>query len=122
MFPVPSRSKTPEHAIENKSFIKTKKKKRDCHDNRSQRCLFVALTVLSFFAKKQIANEDHPPYSPDFAHCHFRLFPRMRTAIKARIQSHMDRVLKSIPEDDFQKFFELTSCTAAHFKEDNSKK
>jgi hypothetical protein len=56
---------------------------------------------------------DHPPYSPDLAACKFWLFPKLKTAKKGHrfsditdIQGHATTILKSIPEEEFQKCFE----------------
>jgi histone-lysine N-methyltransferase SETMAR len=83
-----------------------------------------ALAVREFLAKKSIMKLDHPPYSPDLAPCDFRLFPKLKTALKghrfsysADIQGHATTILQSIPEE-FQKYFELcklklTKCIGA---------
>jgi hypothetical protein len=47
-----------------------------------------ALAVLEFLAKKSISILDHPPYSPDLAPCDFRLFPKLKTALKGRHCRH----------------------------------
>jgi hypothetical protein len=84
-----------------------------------------ALAVREFLAKKLIMKLDHPPYSPDLARCDFWLFPKLKTALKdhrlsdtADIQGHATTILKSIPEEEFQKCFEqckhrLTKCIGA---------
>jgi hypothetical protein len=65
-----------------------------------------------FLAKKSILKLDHPPYSPDLAPCDFWIFPKLKTALKshrfsdiANIQGHATTILKSIPEEEFQKCF-----------------
>jgi hypothetical protein len=79
----------------------------------------------SFLPKKSIMKLGHPPYSPDLAPCDFWLFPKLKTALKghrfseiADIQGHATTILQSIPEEEFQKCFELckhrlTECTGA---------
>jgi hypothetical protein len=78
--------------------------------------------VREFLAKKSIMKLNHPPYLPDLAPCDFWLFPEMKTALKghrfsyiADIQEHAMTILQSIPEEEFQKYFEqckhqLTKC------------
>jgi hypothetical protein len=68
---------------------------------------------------------DHPPYSPHLAPFDFWLFPELKTPLKghifsdtADIQGHGTTILKSAPEEEFQKCFEqwkhrLTKCTGA---------
>jgi hypothetical protein len=92
------------------------------HDNVLARDL---LTVREVLAKKTIMKLDHPPYSPDLARCDFWLFPKLKTALKghrfsdiADIQGHATNILQSIPEEEFQKCFELckhrlTKCIGA---------
>jgi hypothetical protein len=68
---------------------------------------------------------DHSPYLPDLTPCDFWLFPKLKTALKghrfsdiADIQGHVTTILHSIPEEEFQKCFELckhrlTTCIGA---------
>jgi hypothetical protein len=84
-----------------------------------------ALAVREFFANKSTMKLDHPPHSPDLAQCDFRLFPKLKTALKghrfsdiADIQGHATTIPQSIPEEGFQKCFEqwkhrLTKCIGA---------
>jgi transposase len=84
-----------------------------------------ALAVREFMAKRSIMKLNHPPYSPDLAPFNFWLFPKLKTALKSRrfsdiadVQGHATTILKSIPEEKFQKYFEqckrrLTKCTGA---------
>jgi hypothetical protein len=72
-----------------------------------------ALAVWEFLVKKSIMKLDHPPYLPDLALCNFWLFPKLKTTLKdhrfsdiADIQGHATTILKSIPEEEFQKCFE----------------
>jgi histone-lysine N-methyltransferase SETMAR len=72
-----------------------------------------ALALQEFLDKKTILKLDHPPYSPDLPPCDFRLFPKLKTALKghrfsdiADIQGHATTMLKGIPEEEFQKCFE----------------
>jgi hypothetical protein len=72
-----------------------------------------ARAVRTFLAKKSILKLDHPPYSPGFVPCDFWLFPKLKTALKGHgfsdisdIQGHATTILKSIPEEEFQKCFE----------------
>jgi histone-lysine N-methyltransferase SETMAR len=72
-----------------------------------------ALAVREFLAKKSITKLAHPPYSPDLALCNFRLFPKLKTALKgyrfsdiADIHGHAMTILWSVPEEEFQKCFE----------------
>jgi hypothetical protein len=71
------------------------------------------LTVQESLAKKLIMKLDHPPCSPDLAPCDFWLFPKLKTALKghrfsciADIQGYATTILQSIPEEEFQKYFE----------------
>jgi hypothetical protein len=71
-----------------------------------------ALNARDFLAKKSILKLDHPPYSPDLAPWDFWLFPKLKTALKghrssdiADIQEHATTILKSIPEEEFQKCY-----------------
>jgi transposase len=92
------------------------------HDNASAHD---ALDVREFVAKKSIMKLDYPPYSPDLTPCDLRLFPKLKTALKghrfsdiANIHEHATTILQSIPEEEFQKFFEqwehrLTKCIGA---------
>jgi histone-lysine N-methyltransferase SETMAR len=77
------------------------------HDNAPA---YDALAVWEFLAKKSILKLDHPPYSPDLSPCDFWLFPKLKTTLKdhvfsdtADIQGHAMTILKSIPEEEFQK-------------------
>jgi hypothetical protein len=81
-----------------------------------------ALAVLECLAKKSVMKLDHPPYSPDLAACDYRLFPKLKIALKghrfsdiADIRGHVTTILQSILEKEFQKCFEqckhrLTKC------------
>jgi hypothetical protein len=81
--------------------------------------------VLEFLAKKLIMKLDHPPYSPDLGPYNFWLFPKLKTTVKgdkfsdiADIQGHATTILQTIPEEKFQKCFELckhrlTKCFGA---------
>jgi hypothetical protein len=82
-----------------------------------------AFTFWEFLAQKSIMKLDHPPYLPHLALCNFWLFPKLKTALKGHrfsditnIQGHATTILQSIPEEEFQKCFELykhrlTKCT-----------
>jgi hypothetical protein len=66
--------------------------------------------VWDFLAKKSILKLDHPPYSLDLTPCDCWLFPKLKTVLKghkfsdiADIQGHATTILKSIPEEEFQK-------------------
>jgi histone-lysine N-methyltransferase SETMAR len=72
-----------------------------------------ALAVQEFLVKQSIMKLDHPPYSPALASCDFWPFPKLKTALKgcifsdtADIQEQAMTILKSIPEEEFQKCFE----------------
>lgn len=71
------------------------------------------LTIRSFLVEKQIAKSHHLPYPPDLTSCDSWHFPKVKTSTKGRrffyvlnIQRHVARILKSIPEEEFQKYFE----------------
>jgi hypothetical protein len=71
------------------------------------------LVVQEVWAKKSILKLDSPPYLPDLALCDFWLFQKPKTTLKghrfsdiADIQGHVTTILKSIPEEEFQKCFE----------------
>jgi hypothetical protein len=80
-----------------------------------------ALAVWEFLTKNSIMNLDHPPYSPDLAPCDFRLFPKLKTALKghrfpdiAEIQGHAMTILQRISEEELQQSLEqLTKCIGA---------
>jgi histone-lysine N-methyltransferase SETMAR len=81
------------------------------HDNA---LVHDALAFREFLVKKSIMKLNHPPYSSDLAPCDFSLFPKLKIALKghrfsdiADIQGHATTILQSIPEDEFQKCFEL---------------
>jgi hypothetical protein len=102
------------------------------HDNALARD---ALAVREFLTKKSIVKLDHSPHSPDLAPCDSWLFPKLKTALKGHrfsdivdIQGHATTILQSIPEEEFQKCFELckhrlTKCIGAqgdYFKGDST--
>jgi hypothetical protein len=81
-----------------------------------------ALIVQEFLAKKSILKLDHPPYSPDLAPCDFWPFPKLKITLKdhrfsdiADIQGHAMTILKSIPEEEFQKCFEQCKHRLTNF-------
>jgi hypothetical protein len=91
--------------------------------------------VREFLAKKSISKVEHPPYLPVLVLCDFWLFPKLKTALKghrfsdiADIQGHVTAILKTIPEEEFQKCFEqwkhrLTKCIGTqgdYFEGDNN--
>jgi hypothetical protein len=71
---------------------------------------------------------DHPPYSPDLAPCDFWLFPKLKNVLKGQrfadlsgIQREMKKLLRGIPENDFQEcvrqwHHRLTKCIASQGK------
>jgi hypothetical protein len=73
-------------------------------------------------AKESITKMDHPPYSHDLASCDFWRFSKLKNASKGQkfvdipdIQHDVTKLLKSIPENDFQDCFRqwrhrLTTC------------
>jgi hypothetical protein len=85
----------------------------------------MTLAVREFLAKKSILKLDHPP---DLAPCDFWSFPKLKTALKGRHRRHSGTILKSIPEEEFQKCFEqwkhrLTKCIGAqgdYFEDDSN--
>jgi transposase len=51
---------------------------------------------------------DHPPYSPDLAPCNYRLFPKLKNALKGQrfadipdIQRNVTTLMWGILENDF---------------------
>jgi len=71
-----------------------------------------ALSVCEFLAKNSVTKMDHPPYSPDLAHCNFWLFPKLKNALKGQrfvdlsdIQRNVKTLLRGITENDFQDCF-----------------
>ena len=92
------------------------------HDNAP---VHDALTVREFLAKNSITKTDHPPYSPDLAHCDFWLFPKLKNALKGQrfidlsdIQHNVKTLLRGIPKNDFQDCFRqwhhhVMNCTAS---------
>jgi histone-lysine N-methyltransferase SETMAR len=94
-----------------------------------------ALSVSEFLAKNSITKMDHPTYSPDLAPCDFRLFPKLKNALKGQrfadlsdIQRNVKTLLQGILENDFQDCFQqwhhhLTKCTTSqgeYFEGDSS--
>jgi hypothetical protein len=43
-----------------------------------------AVRVREFVAKKSTTKMDHPPYSPNLAHCDFWHFPKLKHALKGQ--------------------------------------
>jgi transposase len=95
----------------------------------------MALRVREFLANNSIPKMDHPPYSPDLAPCDFWLFPKLKNALKGQrladlsdIQRNVKKLLRGIPENNFQDCFRqwhhhFTKCTASqgeHFEGDSS--
>ena len=77
----------------------------------------------------------HPPYSPDLAPCDFWFFPKLKNALKVQrfadlsdIQRNAKKLLRGIPENDFQDcsrqwHHRLTNCIASqgeYFEGDSS--
>lgn len=80
------------------------------HDNAPSH---KAIIVNEFLAKNSTNLIEQPPYSPDLAPADFFLFPKLKLPLRGtRFQSIADikensrRVLKSIPENAFQKCFD----------------
>jgi len=78
---------------------------------------------------------DHPPYSPDLFLCEFLLFPKLKNTMKGQrfadlsdVQRNVKKLLRGIPENDFQDCFRqwhhrLTQCIASqgeYFEGDSS--
>jgi len=74
--------------------------------------------VREFLATKQINVLKHPAYSPDLAPIDFFLFLKIKEILKGRhfddnddIRSNTTGALKSIPQNQFQNYFERwTRC------------
>jgi hypothetical protein len=92
----------------------------------TQATQYARVTVRpSMPAMKFITKLDHPPYSPDLAPCDFRLIPKLKNSLKGQsfadipdIQRNVTRLLRGIPENDFQDCFRqwhhrLTKCIAS---------
>jgi len=103
------------------------------HDNAP---VHDVLRVREFLVKNSITKMDHPPYSPDLAPCDFWLFPKFKNALKGQIfadlsdiQRNVKKLLRGIPENDFQDWFRqwhhrLTKCVSSqgeYFEGDSSR-
>ena len=80
------------------------------HDNAPAH---TALSIRQFFAEKNIATLEHPPYSSDLAQCDFFLFLKIKSVLKVTDFSDIDSIkmtamteLKKIPKNAFQECFE----------------
>ena len=72
-----------------------------------------ALSIGQFFAERNIATLEYPPYSLDLASCDFFLFPKIKSVLKRTHFSDIDSIkmaatteLKKIPENAFQECIE----------------
>ena len=70
--------------------------------------------VQQFLAKHKLVQLRQPPYSPDIAPCDFRMFPKLKMAVKGKrfndiktIQSNATRELKAIPKSAFEDCFKM---------------
>jgi transposase len=98
------------------------------HDNVPEHDV---LRIHEFLAKKSITKMHLPPYSPDLAICDFWLFPKLKKRFAGipDIQRNVTKLLRSIPENDFQDCFwhwhrHLTKCIASqgeYFEGDSSR-
>ena len=68
--------------------------------------------VQQFLAKHKIVQFRQPLYSPDIASCDFRMFPKLKMALKGKrfdvieaIQSNATHELKAIPKSEFEDCF-----------------
>ena len=72
-----------------------------------------ALIIGQFFAERNIATLEYPPYFLDLAPCDFFLFPKIKSVLKRTHFFDIDSIkmaatteLKMIPENVFQDFIE----------------
>jgi hypothetical protein len=63
------------------------------HDNASAHD---ALRVREFLAKKFITKVDRPPYSPNLAVCYFRLFLKLKNALKGQIFADIPHIKRNV--------------------------
>jgi histone-lysine N-methyltransferase SETMAR len=64
-------------------------------------------------AKNSIEELPHPPYSPDLAQCHFRLFPKLKNDLVAKssqsdpqLKGRVNRFLNGFLESDWSAIFQ----------------
>jgi len=83
-----------------------------------------ALSVKQFLAQKSTTEMEHPLYSRDLTPNDFRLFPKIKSALKGRRFQDVENIknlktaLKVIPQQEFQKCFQQwqhrwSKCIAA---------
>ena len=84
------------------------------HDNAP---VHTAISVKRFLAEKQVPQLSQPPYSPDMAPCDLWLFPRLKEVLRGSrfedledVQRNVTKVLRSIPNEEFQR------CTHSWFQ------
>ena len=72
-----------------------------------------ALSISQFFAERNIATLEYPPYSLDLAPCDFFHFPKIKSVLKRTHFSDINSIkmaamtkLKKIPENAFQECIE----------------
>ena len=66
----------------------------------------------AIFSNKNIAVLEHPPYSPDLAHCDFYLFPKIKSVLKGNhfvsaeyVKAKTAETLNNFTEHDLQNCF-----------------
>ena len=72
-----------------------------------------ALVTREILAKNKITTLDHPPYSPDLAHCDFSLFPKVKNVMRGEhfvdvdtIKRETTKPLKELTKEDMQHYFQ----------------
>jgi transposase len=80
------------------------------------------LSIKKLQSQKSITEKEHPPCSPDLAPNYFWLFPKINYALKGRrfqdtedIHKNVTKVLKIIPQQEFQKYFQQWQHRLAKF-------
>ncbi|GBN25324.1 Mariner Mos1 transposase [Araneus ventricosus] len=80
------------------------------HDNARPHTAFL---VQKFLDKRKFVSLNHPPYSPDLSLLDFFLFPKLKSALKGQMFSHISDIqrnvttqLKAIPKDCYTKSFQ----------------
>ena len=68
-----------------------------------------SILVTDYLTKMGIKSVSQPPYSPDFAPCDFRLFPKLRGCRYETIEEMKEAVAKvidTLTQEDFHRGFQ----------------
>ena len=100
-----------------KSVIQEEKHQRPASGTASFKMLHenakphVEKNVKSYLESEGITTIDHPPYSPDLAHCDFWLFDQIKQHLtdhtsEKSLKKQITEILMSIPQKEYHKAFE----------------